>query len=65
MTSVVQAPYDLVFVDAFDGDNNLPGALIGEAFGKLLASVLDPGHGAVIMNVHGMWEVGPFLDSVV
>lgn len=52
-------PYDLVFMDAFDGTDETPNELCGQEFGKLLAGALDPSHGALVMNVHGRKEVGP------
>eukprot|EP00747_Dinoflagellata_sp_TGD_P195650 gnl/TRDRNA2_/TRDRNA2_64646_c0_seq1.p1 gnl/TRDRNA2_/TRDRNA2_64646_c0~~gnl/TRDRNA2_/TRDRNA2_64646_c0_seq1.p1 ORF type:complete len:483 (-),score=62.98 gnl/TRDRNA2_/TRDRNA2_64646_c0_seq1:62-1510(-) len=61
--SAGSAPYDLVLVDAFDGDEEIPRALSGEAFGKLLASALSPERGAVIMNVHNEEEVASLAEN--
>lgn len=45
---------DLVVFDVFDGDNETPAALLESrgAFLRDLRSILAPGHGALIMNLH-------------
>jgi len=49
-----EAVYDTIFMDVFDGDDNTPTSLLGEEFAAALGSILNPEHGALIMNVHGM-----------
>jgi len=51
--------YDLILIDAFDGEDNTPAALCSEEFSGMLADALDPAKGALIMNVHGRRELGP------
>lgn len=46
--------YDIVCIDAFDGQDNVPDFLFSNEFSDLLASILDQERGAIIMNSHGI-----------
>ena len=52
-------PYDLIFIDAFDGTDETPATVIGFEFAKALTVALEPTKGALVMNVHGTKEIGP------
>ncbi len=45
--------YDIVVLDAFDGDNQMPAALLAPPFLAALAAALHPRRGAVLLNTHG------------
>ncbi len=46
-------PYDLVVLDAFDGDDAVPPALLQPAFLAALSARVHPARGAVLLNTHG------------
>ncbi|EFN52903.1 hypothetical protein CHLNCDRAFT_138459 [Chlorella variabilis] len=51
-----QPPYDLVFMDAYDGSDDVPATLCtpGASFARLVASALHPSHGCFLVNLHSM-----------
>ncbi|DBA78741.1 TPA: hypothetical protein ACH3X1_008650 [Trebouxia sp. C0004] len=48
-------PLDIVFIDAFDGNDEVPGCFCdpGSEVLEALATALHPMHGSLIMNLHG------------
>ncbi|GMH28399.1 hypothetical protein Nepgr_030242 [Nepenthes gracilis] len=68
------SPYDLVFIDAYDGDDVFPRKMWDphSPFLEVLSSVLHPEHGTVVVNLHSdveVWNsegsVSPFLQPVL
>ncbi|GAB4814121.1 hypothetical protein N2152v2_001167 [Parachlorella kessleri] len=53
--------YDLVLLDAFDGEDNVPEALCSPGFAKLLAAALHPRHGALVINMHNKDPARPVI----
>lgn len=49
-----QSSYDLVCIDAFDGEDNVPDCLFSDEVSQMLASVLDQKRGAIIINSHSI-----------
>eukprot|EP00803_Ostreobium_quekettii_P001763 evm.model.scf_309.1 EVM.evm.TU.scf_309.1 scf_309:4395-8613(+) len=45
--------WDIIFVDAFDGSDEVPDVLCSSAGLSALSHALHPDHGAVVMNTHG------------
>ena len=67
-TSNDSAPYEFVYIDAFDGDDCVPRDLCGEDFAGRLASEMSP-TGTLIVNLHAddeHWErtARVFRDAV-
>jgi hypothetical protein len=58
---VSQYYYDLVFMDAFDGQDNIPAKLKSSEFAEYLSRVMHPQHGTLVMNVHST-DVGPIAS---
>ncbi len=61
-------PYEFVYIDAFDGDDRVPGDLCGEDFARRLGSELSS-TGTLILNLHaddGNWQrtARVFRDAV-
>ena len=44
--------YDLVCIDAFDGEDNVPGVLCSDEFACLLSKIVNPSQSVVLMNFH-------------
>eukprot|EP00890_Picochlorum_soloecismus_P005458 jgi/Picsp_1/5913/NSC_03270-R1_s-adenosylmethionine-dependent methyltransferase domain-containing protein len=44
--------YDVVYVDAFDGDDDVPDGLCSKEFAENVARILHPRTGAFVMNFH-------------
>ena len=44
--------YDVVYIDAFNGENSIPTAVCSEEFAENVAAVVHPVHGMVLMNFH-------------
>jgi hypothetical protein len=61
--------YDIVCIDAFDGENNVPAQLCSAEFADMLAAVLNENHGTVLMNLHNKEDVEcigkTFYESLV
>jgi hypothetical protein len=49
--------YDVVCIDAFDGDDTIPAQLCSSEFADMLGTVLDKSHGTVLINVHDTNDV--------
>lgn len=49
--------YDVVCIDAFDGDDNIPAQLCTSEFADMLGTVLDRSHGTVLINLHDTNDV--------
>jgi hypothetical protein len=51
--------YDIVFIDAYDGDDIFPHKLwdVDGKFMKNLEEKVHPDHGTVVVNLHSDWEV--------
>lgn len=45
-------PYDVVCIDAFDGEDSVPGVLCEAPFVSELAQVMHPRHGTLMANFH-------------
>jgi len=50
-------PYDVIYIDAFDGEDNVPGPLCTPQFANFVASALKADKGACIMNFHDTLKV--------
>jgi hypothetical protein len=46
-------PYDLVVLDAFDGEDNVPPELLSPPFLRALRAVMRPRAAALLLNAHG------------
>ncbi|KAL4519092.1 hypothetical protein Ndes2526A_g00197 [Nannochloris sp. 'desiccata'] len=61
--------YDVVCIDAFDGDDNIPAHLCSSEFADMLGRVLDTNHGTVLVNLHETNDVSrigrTFYDALV
>ena len=44
--------YDMIYIDAFDGDDAIPQSLCDESFVSRISDILHPEHGCLIMNFH-------------
>uniref|UniRef100_A0ACD5V3L7 Uncharacterized protein n=1 Tax=Avena sativa TaxID=4498 RepID=A0ACD5V3L7_AVESA len=57
--------YDLVFIDAYDGNNVFPRKLwdVDGAFLKNLEARVHLDHGTVVVNLHSDSELGPDVDD--
>ena len=47
-------PYDLICIDAFDGNDDVPAAVCSPDFAEILARALHAEHGMLVMNFHSM-----------
>jgi len=59
--------YDVIYVDAFDGDDDVPDGLCSKEFAENVARILHPCTGAFIMNFHDgdiQDKFGVFSDAV-
>jgi hypothetical protein len=61
--------YDVVCIDAFDGEDNVPSQLVSSHFAGMLGQLLDPRHGTLLVNLHDTMDVDSigklFYDSLV
>jgi hypothetical protein len=61
--------YDVVCIDAFDGDDNVPMQLCSEKFAAMLGRLLNGKHGTVLMNLHTTADVAGigkiFYESLI
>lgn len=65
-------PYDLIVIDAFDGEDSIPEGFLRQDAGCLaqMGSILHPSHGTVLVNMHGgkitstlEWEIQKLTGS--
>ena len=59
--------YDVIYVDAFDGDDDVPDGLCSKEFAENVARILNPRTGAFVMNFHDgdiQDKFGVFSDAV-
>ncbi|KAL4420428.1 hypothetical protein ABPG75_010084 [Micractinium tetrahymenae] len=54
-----ERPFDLVFMDAFDGADDVPAALCTPDFAAELGAALHPGHGCFLLNLHSLEGLQP------
>lgn len=60
--------YDVVCVDAFDGDDTIPNGLLTAEVASLIAGVMEAQRSVLIMNAHGVDVRGPariFRDAMM
>lgn len=51
--------YDMIYIDAFDGDDAIPQSFCEESFVSRISDILHPDHGCLIMNFHDNENVMP------